>query len=276
MSELLEMVDVAAGADDDKCPFPHYEIEQPPDNYWPNESTTLKSNLADPENDVELYLPHKEATTIGTGPTGRKNYTMTYNAHHLLPGEASWPHTALKKWMDTEAEGSKVRFDIGYDVNCHENGLDLPSSDAMEGNWTTSGAGRTENFQRRYAFAAIRVTRPIRQFHDSHEAYSEFAIKVLDKIAAVLDARHHAGDAGCGEDDCPGKQGEKYPPPIETVPFRVRGACQRLASALSGSAENWNKPVFTSKFALMYKNRKLTQAAARQQLSPDQFDYDED
>jgi hypothetical protein len=160
-----------------------------------------------------------------------------------------------------------VEHDIDYNVNCYENGIDLPSSNAMRGDWTT----RTEDFQNRYAFAAMRADSKTRQFHDAHKAYSDFVINVLEKIATKLDAIEKKG--GCGDDDCVMKGKSKpFPVPVSLLP-RVHGVARRLAGFLHGNAKDWRKPVFTSKFALIYKNKSLTQAQAVEQLNPDNFVY---
>jgi len=46
-----------------------------------------------------------------------------------------------------------------------------------------------------------------------------------------------------------------------------------LSGYLWGTAKNWRKPIFTSRFALMYKNRKLTQKDARAELKTNEFQY---
>jgi hypothetical protein len=197
----------------------------------------------------------------------QQNYTASYNPHHLLPADATWPNTELKKWIH---KGKVVRDNIGYDVNCYENGIDLPSNNAMRGNWTPD-AGRSGDFQVRYAFAAMDAEGSTRQFHDSHKSYSDFAIKVLDKIAAKLDGKEHEGNLGCGDPKCSAEKAKKpYPVPIYVGP-RILGVSQRLSRYLYGSPRKWRMPIMTSKFSLMYKNRKLTQAQATAALSPDNF-----
>lgn len=267
MTQVLESVAVElAGPDEDECPFPHSEPDPTPDNYWSNDSTQLGNALArESANNVQLHLPHLEEKSFAIGPAAPgTTYKATYNPHHLLPGGAAWPKTALKKWVDEEHEGL-VRSDIGYNVNCYENGIDLPSSNAMRGNWTT----QKPDFQKSYAFAAMDADAVRRQFHDSHKAYSEFAIKVLDKIAAKLDGQLQAGKVGCDDKYCLAKEGKPYPTP-EIMP-RILATGGRFAKCLWGDSATWRKPIFTSKFALMYQNRNLTHAQAQNELSPELF-----
>jgi len=264
--EVGELVAVVVSSGDSRCPFRHYPVPPPnpkPENYWPNDSGKLGDALdAEWKGKQRLYLSHLDEEDFGTGPSGRLNYTATYNPHHLIPGEASWPKTSLKQWMDK----GLVEYDIGYNVNCYQNGIDLPSSNELRGNWTN----RTEAFQNRYSFAAMDADSRTRQFHDSHKAYNDFVTNVLDKIAARLKQIETKG--GCGNPDCSMKGKTKPFPPPNLLP-RVHGISRRLSSYLWGTARNWRKPIFTSKFALMYKNRKLTQADAQAQLNPDQFVY---
>ena len=264
MTQTLESIAIdLAGPDPSECPFPHGPRAKGPANKWQNDSGELGNALArESANGTELHLPHLEEITIS--PSAGQTRKCTYNPHHLLPGGASWPKTALKKWVDEKTE-NLVRSDIGYNVNCYENGIDLPSSNAMRGNWTT----QPPNFQKAYAFAAMDADGPRRQFHDSHKAYSEFVIKVLDKIAAKLDAQHQAGKVGCDDPKCSGKGGKPYPTPL--VRPRIISTGGRFAKWLWGDSANWRKPVFTSKYGLMYQNRNLTHQQAADELNPDNF-----
>ncbi len=265
MTQVLEGIAVdLAGPEDKKCPFPHQPRAPVNANYWHNDSQQLGNNLdRESKNGTELILRHMEETTISVAGA-QTPLAATYNPHHLLPGGAAWPKTALKKWIDKKHE-NLVRDDIDYNVNCYQNGVDLPSSNAMRGKWTT----QTPDFQRHYAFAAMDADSVRRQFHDSHKAYSDFIVKVLDKISAKLDSQLQAGIVGCDDEDCSAKEGKPYPTPM--VRPRIIGTGGRVARWLYGEADKWKKPLFTSKFSLMYQNRKLTHAEAAAELSPDNF-----
>lgn len=268
--ELLELVAAVAGDSEEECPFDHCPVEHVLENDMENNSKTLSSNLAtESANETELYLPHLERATLGTGSSGKKNYKLTYNAHHLIPGNASWPETELLKWIDEDEEGL-VKGDIGYDVNGYQNGLDLPSANAMRGNWTVE-SGRSPDFQMRYAFSAMDYDPPTRQFHDSHEAYSDFVVEVMDKIAARLDKKP-SRMKGCGDEDCAAGKKKPFAPPYGVL-ARINGVSARLAGRLYGIPGNWKKPIMTSKYSLMYKNRVLNHDQAAQELQKDSFEY---
>ncbi len=267
MTQVLEaiVVAIAFDKDEDACPFSHDPAKKGPDtpNDWTYDSTKLGDNVAKGK---KTYLPHLETGKVWVeskkGSKDGKPSKVTYNAHHVLPVRDCWKKTKLKRWIDHKEE-KLVEHDIGYDVNGSENGIDLPSSKAMHSaGWT----GKGPDFQRKYAFAAIDATIPIRQFHDSHKPYSAFATKVLDKIAEKLNDKEEKGQLKCKHDKCnPGKK-KPYKTPVHLLP-RIYAAAARLAKHLSGGPSHWKTPIMTSKFSLMYKKRKLTADQAREELS---------
>lgn len=261
MSELLESIAVPKGSDK-PCPFPHYPVRLDLKNNWNNDSTELADNLDDAsKSNFELHLPMLRETTFMMGPNAGRGYTCTYNPHHILPGGASWPKTTLKKWA--EKTKGHVRGNIEYDVNCYENGIDLPSSNAFRGNWTAE-AGRTANFQRNYAFAAMQADTRTRQFHDAHKAYSAFATKVMNKVSSKLDERP-AREMGCDDEDCQAGKKRPFAPPIG-LRARIHAVSGRLSRYLWGHPSKWRKPIFTSRFAIMFQRQSFTQDAARAAL----------
>ncbi|MDH5480955.1 MAG: hypothetical protein OEX11_09380 [Nitrosomonas sp.] len=267
MTQLGEMVAVVVGKEELTCPFPHNDRESKLQNKMKNSSSSLKRKLnTESQNGAELHLPHMRKTTTDMDSSDPNDKIMKYNPHHIFPGNASWPETDLLNWIDKSAEKTKVKGDIGYDVNGYRNGIDLPSSNHLRGNWT----GRGEQFQNDYAIASIEADGGKRQFHDSHSAYSDFAKEALDKIAAKI-KMILMPDRGCGDDKCSAKSNEKYPPPIKILP-RIESASGRLARKLHGDPTKWQIPVMTSKFSLIYK-LKITQKEAVDKLSPDNFKY---
>ena len=182
-----------------------------------------------------------------------------------MPGNETWPKTRLYKWVDARKDW--IKADIGYDVNAAENGVDLPGNSAAQaaGKWTD------QKFQNAYAFACMTADTKDRQFHDRHPAYSDFVVNVMNKIATKLESCRK--DDGCGKTDCGGAGKKKYDPPYDLVE-RLYGVANRLRLKLTGSCKKWKKPVMTSRFALMYKDRGLTQAQARAQLRKDEFASD--
>lgn len=262
MSQLGEMVNAVAALDDYKCPFPHKPLKHDKTNVLPppkteNDASILSSNL-----DTES----KHVENIDIAFTCRKkDYDLQaqFTAHHVIPGNESWPasKTQLRKWVDKK-EGW-IKGDIGYDVNSADNGVDLPGHTAAPA-WTD------QQFQRAYAFECMTADTKDRQFHDRHPAYSDFVCNVLNKIATKLEKSRK--DDGCGKEDCGGAGKKKYDPPYGLLD-RLNGVVVRLEKRLTGTCKKWQKPVMTSRFALMYKNKWMTQADARKELQKGRFKY---
>ncbi len=260
--ELNELVAaMVPSGDSTKCPFEHEPVEHKKKNVVPPPKTA---------NDASVLSSNLDAASLGVPPTeielpNGDRALAQFTAHHLVPGNESWPKSKLYRWIDKRK--GHVKGDIGYDVNGYRNGVDLPGHTPI-GNWTA----RSPRFRSDYAFASMRAAGGTRQFHDRHAAYSDFVVQVLNKIAAPLDARV-GGSAGCGEDECPGNKKKKpFDPPYNVLP-RLYALAQRLQGRLTGGARGWQKPIITSRFALMYKVRLLTEDAARDALRKVNFTY---
>jgi hypothetical protein len=259
--ELGELVNVVAGANqNDDCPFPHYERKHNKENYIPppsskNDAKKLSASL---ENESLHLAPIPLTLADGTPATAQ------FTAHHVVPGNETWPTSKLYKWIDKRK--GHVKGDIGYDVNDFTNGIDLPGNSGASG-WSGKGPG----YQRDYAFACMLADTKARQFHDRHKSYSNFVIKALDKIAAKLQA---TDQPGCGDEDCTAGSEKPYAPPYGVL-SQIDGIATRLRSYLMGFTKNWRKPLMTSRFALMLKNKasNMTQAEARKQLQSSNFKY---
>lgn len=267
MTDIGELVAVVIpDFETSKCPFDHRPGKHDKENELPPPTTVNDADKLSKALDAESK--HLENIPIRFKVGGSKHKSEAqYTAHHLIPGNETWPasRNQLRKWIDKK-EGH-VKGDIGYKVNAASNGVDLPGHSA-EPSWSSKG----EAFQDQYAFAAMEADTKDRQFHDRHPAYSDFAAACLDKIAVKLDAR--APSLGCGDEDCEGRTGPKYNPPYGLLE-RLRGVAARLESFLHGSWKRWRKPVMTSRFALMYAE-DLTQDEARGQLQRHKFNYDEE
>ena len=258
MPELKEMVATVASVGDWKCPFPHSPMKHNKKNVLPppkteNNATTLSTNL-------DLESKHLENIDIEFTSRGKDfDLEAQFTAHHIVPGNETWPKTQLNKWVDDRKDW--IKGDIGYDVNSDRNGVDLPGHSAAP-SWTD------QQFQTRYAFACMTADEKDRQFHDRHPAYSDFVVNVLNKIATKLEKSRK--DDGCGKKNCGGAGEKKYDPPYGLLP-RLYGVALRLEKKLTGTCTRWQKPVMTSRFALMYKTRGITQAEARKQLQTKQY-----
>jgi hypothetical protein len=262
MTELVEPVDIAFASDDPwNCPFSHAKKKPPPiDNVMPpvdgkekNDSILLGKNLDGQNAGMEII-------EIGLKIANKaKKFDVQYTPHHLIPGNETWPKTKLLDWVD-ESKGT-INGDIGYDVNHAANGVDLPGVHGLsDGFWSASG----QAFQSRYAFAAMACSAPKRQFHDRHNTYSRFVVNALDAVAAKIKPKGQT-TPGCGDEKCGGSKKKPYDPPFGLVD-RVNNIAGRLRTKLQGEEPTWEMPIFTSRFAVMFKTQPMTQERARELL----------
>lgn len=260
MTELAESIAITTD-DPWSCPFSHYPVKNDKENHIPppktkNDATKLSKNLdGASEHLTPIDIKFKVAT---------KDYdhVAQFSAHHIIPGNEAWPNSDLYKWID-KREGH-VSGDIGYDINMAENGVDLPSH-TTEKSWTA----KSPAYQKEFAFACMEADPSKRQFHDRHPAYSDFVVKVLNKIAAKLEVNEAPG---CGKKNCSAGNEKPFAPPMMLRP-RLNRVSERLRKYLKGDESKWRKPIMTSRFALMYHKRasNMSQAQARNELKVDNF-----
>lgn len=261
MTELAEPVAIAFGTSDpDACMFSHAKrkpdklenVMPPVDGSHVNNAATLGRNL-------DAQSQRMEVIDIGIEINGvMRERSVQYTPHHVIPGNEAWPETALLEWVDA-AKGT-IKMDIGYDVNAASNGIDLPGIHGLD-----EGAWRGAAFQMRYAFAAMACSTPKRQFHDRHNTYSSFVVNTLDAIAEKMAPKSEEELPGCGAKHCGGAGGKPYDPPLG-LNGRLVGVSARLKEHLQGAESTWKMPLFTSRFALMYKLQPMTQEEARAAL----------
>jgi hypothetical protein len=251
--QIGELVAVGVIAGDDECPFKHRDAEvKPRDNVFPpaggkelNNAATLAKKMGD-----EKHFSDLMPITVD----GKEEQTQ-YSAHHLVPGNETWPKTALKKWVDKKF--SHIKENIGYDVNKGANGASLPGWTGYKYGTSYGVFGKpwgSYKFQQDYAFKAMRAVGDQRQFHDRHATYSKFVLKALNKISEKLDARVRAKKPpGCGHNKCMGAADDKKPfnPPYELL-VRIDDVALRLEGFLVCSHKRWQAPLFTSRWALAY------------------------
>jgi len=261
--EVGELVAVEVIAPDNMaCPFSHDGTElEPRENVFPpaggkqlNNAATLAGNMGDAKHFSEL---------IPIQVHGKEEKTQ-YSAHHLIPGNESWPKTALKKWVDKKF--NHIKENIGYDVNATENGASLPGWTGFQyGTGVFGKSWGSYRFQQEYSFAAMRAVSENRQFHDRHSTYSKFVVKALNKISEKLDAKVRVKKPpGCGHKNCMGgdETKKKFNPPYELV-ARLDSVARRLESHVIGPKKTWKAPLFTSRWALAYAKSGTGAEAAK-------------
>ena len=197
----------------------------------------------------------KLATALGGKPGDKtisvsgESYPVSVAAHHLIPGNASLKNSQLflsdkYLWKD-----GKVNGNIGYNVNALTNGVWLPGNYAVRP-WSPL----PEAFQLTYAWTGIQAWNA--QFHDAHEAYSNFVIKILDTIFDKLEMTEDAAwcpEAKKKEDAKPDERSPLYP-----LVGRLNTVSSRMRRMLVAPSSAWKKNVWTSRFSLLYMSTPAT------------------
>ena len=189
MAELGESISPPAVIQDEahtvqNCPW-HDNGEQPPD-------PPPMDPQADDEDAAAGFalkpIPANSGKKLGENKGGKDNTEikvsypgsaspkpepLQWAPHHLIPGNASLKGSQIVPYLGDDnviakyGKGSKIKpkQSVGYDVNCSENGVWLPSPYAlsMKGKWPTNPAAKLA-----YVEAAIDQSGGNAQFHMSH------------------------------------------------------------------------------------------------------------
>lgn len=249
MAELGEIIAFGEYGEDAECPFSHKKVKKEKDNVMPkswgkNDAHTLGTNLGD-----QYHFKQNIKFDLWD-----EKHEAQYTPHHLIPGNASWPETKLQKWVE-KGVSNHIKYNYGYDVNGRNNGVSLPGNNGFKKMSGESWSNLHPDNQAEYAIECMEQTPTQRQFHDAHPAYNEFVINSLDKIAAKLENRKkRKGTPGCGKKDCQGDTitRKPYEPPLFLL-LRLKSVALRLEGYLTGHPRKWKMPIYTSRFALMYK-----------------------
>ncbi len=257
ISETIFVEIAGDSAADEACPFTHStdDAHNNLTNCWDNNPTILAANLGS-----EWHFGSLEEGTMANGTS----IAVQHSAHHLIPGNESWPKTRLMKWMDkkNKKEDSRVNGDIGYDVNGLENGCSLPGSAGATKTVADKSNGiaswKAHPDQEGYAHAAMESTLYHRQFHDRHPTYSAFVVNVLNKISEKLDDPVDDGlSPGCGKKNCgcgggPNRNVPPFNPPFKLL-SRLENVAVRLHEKLVANYRTWKLPIVTSAWALTFR-----------------------
>jgi hypothetical protein len=257
ISETIFIEIAGTSAADEACPFAHSNDDTNDNvtNCWDNNPTILAANLGS-----EWHFASLEEGTTAKGTS----IAVQHSAHHLIPGNESWPKTHLMKWMDRKDKKQKscVNGNIGYDVNGRENGCSLPGSAGATKTVADKSNGiaswSTHPDQEGYAHAAMESTLYHRQFHDRHPTYSAFVVNVLNKISEKLDGPVVDGlSPGCGKKECgcgggPNRNVPPFNPPFNLLP-RLEDVAVRLHNKLVENYRKWKLPIVTSAWALTFR-----------------------
>ena len=236
-------------------------------------------------------------------PSPQRNWVVSWNsselqsvpnAHHLIPAEEALhgedghsdhpsgkvlnnPHLILR-YMSADADDSKVKSDIGYNVNAAHNGIWLPSVpvqakekkekdpqtgkmvpaatqvDGYIGKWSGLSKSKQQSigqlFMREEKASSANYGK---QWHQRHAGYSRRVEKWLNKFVQKLEGWKL-------QEKCPVCKAESddtlLPPPMGLL-ARLRGTSLELRGYLRGTAETWEPPMFASTIARKF-HKSLT------------------
>jgi hypothetical protein len=223
---------------------------------------------------------------------GVVKFKLAVAAHHLIPGEASLPATALRKYI-WSSEGT-IKSDIGYDVDGAENGIWLPTHMAVSTkmkdrilvteqgvvinnnddhtvpdslSWRqlsnrakkkVAGVGSDDADQG--SFTELFVRRYTQQsmkllgcqFHDAHSKYNLWVKERLDSISKHLDDKVKLCEK------CKVTPKGPFPPPYALV-YKLNMLSHLIAGVLSGRPRRVWAIIYTSSHAVQAYTHPLSQ-----------------
>lgn len=268
----LVAVAVQASHTEEGCPFcrpkeevnesnvlrPNYDEDTEADNDTDNCSGTLATNLKNrpqgPKHEVPAIEPGEKAPVLDINMASAKGRTwhqwvydagivpVLYGAHHCIPGNDGLASSDLykNKWLGPVDDGPSPE-NIGYNINSAKNGTWLPGNYAIRP-WK----GIDSDWQQAYAYLAMHDTN--RQFHDSHEPYSDVVRDALNELNKLMKQMKKRGCPSC-------KAGKKKNEPPYHLNSRLNAISNHLANHLRGDpVKNWKNPMFTSSWAKKFKD----------------------
>jgi len=273
MTEFLEMVNIAKAAPFTKedCHFCEEEDKTeakneltaksdedvPGENETENDSGELAKNLKNKPPESQGYIPKIEKGEdrpihdMEFASAAKREWhqwvydagliPVLYGAHHLIPGNAAMAKSLLyeNKWLGPVDDG-KHKKNIGYNINSEKNGIWLPTSYALRGNWTN----KSPEYQKAYAYLAMHDTKLT--FHDSHVEYSDQVLKALNNLEKLMKKMKNDGCPICGK-------GNKEGSPPYHLNARINAVSKWLRDHLELPPEKWKKNIITSTFCTDYK-----------------------
>jgi hypothetical protein len=276
MTEIGELIGIAIPKDFEwTCPHPHEETEFPEaendlDAEEEDEKKAAKGDIQDTKNSSRKLRAalHQaanrkgedaknaaERTTITVDKAPGEPYTHKvdgapndkfgcgFAAHHEIPGNDGLKESLIVSWIaKTPPKGKKKKIvqNIGYNINAEHNGIWLAGSYAVrKGKNCPEGVTwrliKDKKFQESYVRSAILTTG--KQFHDTHEKYSNNVRKRLDVASLRLDKTNKLLCPDCQ------KVLEKkklLPPPYELIEL-LKTFSAWLGGKLEGTTKKqWN------------------------------------
>lgn len=266
MTQVGEVVAVLLGTDGEHeektCYFCQAQKQSEPEKLVieDKEDENAKAVLQS-ANGVNEWKFHNDGATLGSNLKGDSadkpvviqgaTFQARVAAHHLIPGNAALKPSALytdHKYLKTA--GMKVG-NIGYDINCAENGIWAPGNYGIRpwgpaGKAFESAKGHVKKgiTCALVAYACIKAWKV--QFHDAHPAYSEAVQKTLDELNKKLQEMQAS--------KCPqGKNHEKSNKGLTAAVTRLNIISSNLRMFVRTSdISSWKAPMYLSRFSFQY------------------------
>ena len=274
MTEIIESIAVGFLNEDkhneDDCPFCNSKDNEPVivENVLEQEADEDVSEKLGLEAGIDGFKHKNCAGALGTALGGEasipalkgvtrddweQELDVAYAAHHLIPGNGSLAKSDLYKCGKYLRYEGQKEGNIGYNINCAQNGVWLPGNYAYSQKHTGSEWGpKGKTFKSKYevspqAYVARVIEKSGRQFHDAHSAYNRFVKSQLNKIKDKL-------DQGIEQPWCPeGKKREESNDeavrPLYILVGRLGHISSRMKRKLTFPTSGWNTNIYTSSFS---------------------------
>lgn len=176
---------------------------------------------------------------------------MAAAPHHLIPGKAAMAESNLEKW--TCASKGKIKEDIGYNIDCAQNGIFLPHLPEIY--WTKhkegipmakfygqTWSGLSGSSKESISFVVMQETWLQIHYTDHDDPYEEMSpyasydqecIDLCDELGNDITKRMK--DSICPE--C-GRKPKEYDPPYEVV-NEINQISKKLKNRITGKPTRW-------------------------------------
>jgi hypothetical protein len=188
--------------------------------------------------------------------------------HHIIPGDASMEPSRLETWTCSD-KGGKIKEDIGYNIDCAENGIFLPHLPEIY--FTRHAPGTKQPMAKYYGQTwrklsdsakgsigdLVMIETMLQMHYTDHSApyahvdpdmnYDDECKKECNDLADLMEL--FADNAQCADSD------GKLPPPYELV-VRINAASSEVRGRITGFPRNWRSWVSTLAQDLTHKLRQ--------------------
>ncbi|SMF56296.1 A nuclease family of the HNH/ENDO VII superfamily with conserved AHH [Alteromonadaceae bacterium Bs31] len=286
MTEIIEsvavtMINLDKHSEPD-CPFCNAKEEKPKveNNDFDQDSDEDTSEVLGLVGGIEGYTHKNCSGALGTALGGKAAVPSTkgvtaedwkyelevaYAAHHLIPGHGSLDKSELYKGGKYLRHKGQKEGNIGYNVNCKQNGVWLPGNYAYSqkssgSEWGTKGKKLKEYHDvSAQDYVSQVIGKAGRQFHDAHRKYNTFVKNQLNKINDKLSVTSE--EAWCEEGKKQSEGKEENIRPLYQLVGRLGHLSNRMKRKLITPTSGWNTNVYTSSYSMQWMhdhNRKLS------------------